>query len=934
MHFATCFFHVISVSETWLHSDVSDALVALDSYFLIRRDREGRRGGGVACFVHDSLRVKVIDVSATGADISSPEYLILEIRLPNNESVLFASVYRRPKGLLLHEFAEALTSVSHLYKNIIIGGDLNCNLLSTNFEASHLRDLLSGMSMNIVHSGATYHTATADSWLDVLAVDDSDKVLALTKSESPFIAGHDLLELTLSLGANQTTRRSITRRNFRSIDADEFRGCLQSIMGSPEFLGRIQSIVDADDGSCVDGLCAELSGAMIEALDTLAPARVIVIKRPPARWLSEDLRTRLCMRNKLYKQARRSNCLLDYAAYRLFRNQLNMDIKRAKSEFHYNSLIRITDSAKLWRELARLGLIKQTLVSPLHFFTTNQLNAYFASISGAQLPCSYADMVSSIVHIPRPALRLEFNFSEIQPCDVYKIIANAPLHSYASGSDGIPLYVLRIAWPVISSGLTELFNRSLATSTFPSEWKRALIRPHSKIRNPQSPSDTRPIANLPELSKILEKIVASQIAQYLDEFDLLNPKQSAYRPGHNTQSALLRVCDDIRQGIDNGQITIMILFDFSKAFDTVPHPKLYMKLKEIGFSDAAIIWIFSYLTGRSQAVIDELGNISEWLFTSSGVPQGSVLGPPLFSLYINDIGRVLKYLHHMIFADDVQAYLLCSLADIERGLELVTRDANAIFTYAEANGLKLNPSKSKVIIFGSRANISNIDLSQLMPVVVNGAPIPFVSEVRNLGVILTSNLSWKKHISLISQKVHHALYNLKFNKNSLSTALRTKLVVTLIMPHIDYCCLVYHSMTDELNTRLQRLVNCCIRFIYNLRRDEHISAYRRKLGWLRVENRRLYFMGCQMYRILHMRSPSYLRELFTTPDPLLRRSERLVAPTQTFYIPAHRTATYRNSFHISAIYFWHSLPSNITTVSSFPTFKSLLRSFLQASELD
>ena len=554
------------------------------------------------------------------------------------------------------------------------------------------------------------------------------------------------------------------------------------------------------------------------------------------------------------------------------------------------------------------------------------------SVSNAQLPCLYADFASAIAPVTRPSLRPEFVFSTISPCTILRLISTEPLHSYASGSDGIPLFILRIAWPIISSRLTALFNRSLESSSFPSQWKRALIRPLSKIRTPLSPSDTRPIANLPELSKLLERIVASQITDYLIEHDLINPRQSAYRPGYNTQSALLRVCDDIKEGIDNRLITIMILFDFSKAFDTVSHLRLLIKLKEIGFSDAVVTWIFSYLTGRSQAVVDDAGNFSEWLSTSSGVPQGSVLGPLLFLLFINDIGSVLLYALHMLFADDIQIYLKCSPANIRQGLELISRDANAIFNYAQSNELKLNPAKSKVLIFGSQAHVRNIDFNLLPPIIVNQVPLPFVSEVKNLGVIFTSTLSWKKHILHVSQKVHYALHKLKFNRNSLSTELRAKLVTTLIIPHIDYCCLVYHGLSNELNTKLQRLVNCCIRFIFDFKRDEHITPYRRRLGWLSVENRRLFFLGCLTYRILSLNSPSYLSELFVLTDPSLRRSERLAVSSQVFHIPSCRTATYMHSFRLSAIRFWHTLPHNITSASSLASFKNLLRSFLLASE--
>ena len=317
---------------------------------------------------------------------------------------------------------------------------------------------------------------------------------------------------------------------------------------------------------------------------------------------------------------------------------------------------------------------------------------------------------------------------------------------------------------------------------------------------------------------------------------------------------------------------------------------------------------------------------------SLGVPQGSVLGPLLFSLFVNDISKVLSFSNHMLFADDLQIYLSCSPAEIVHGLERITKDATAISEYARANGLKLNLAKSKVIVFASQGYSRNIDLDLLPPVTVDQTRLPFVSEVRNLGVTLTSNLSWRKHVVHISQAIHHALYKLKFNKNALSTKLRIKLVNSLILPHIDYCCLVYHGLSSELNTKLQRLVNCCIRFIFNLRRNEHITPYRRSLGWLSVKNRRLYFLGCLTYRILHLPSPSYLSELSPPPDPLVRRSDRSTSQSSTFLIPSHRTITYRNSFRLSAIYFWHSLPDHIISASSLDSFKVLLRTFLNESE--
>ena len=447
--------HVISISETWLHEGVSDALVGMDEYFLIRNDRLSRAGGGVACYIHKSLKATVIAASSSNGndnDINSPEFLIIEIRLPLGEAVLFASIYRRPKGHLFHDFVDKLTAVSHRYKNIVIGGDLNCNLLMNNFEANYLRELASSLSLHIVPSEATHHTSISDSWLDVLIIDNPDKILSFTKSPVPFIAGHDLLHLSLSFHSKPNITRSMVRRCFRDINRDKF---LSFIL---EKVTEVQSEFDSlSDGVDVSRLCKLLSGTLLEALDVFAPAREIVTKRSPIKWLLVQLKARLKYRNLLYKQAKRSGSLLGFARYRLFRNQLNADIKRAKAEFLFTSLNNITDPAKLWKELARLGLTKSNFVSPLHLFKSDELNSYYASVSSAS-PVSYHDFSSAITLISYPTSRPQLSFSTVSPSAVYKLIASRPPHSYASGFDGIPLPIIRMAWSGIALSLTTLFN--------------------------------------------------------------------------------------------------------------------------------------------------------------------------------------------------------------------------------------------------------------------------------------------------------------------------------------------------------------------------------------------------------------------------------------------------------------------------------------------
>ena len=344
-----------------------------------------------------------------------------------------------------------------------------------------------------------------------------------------------------------------------------------------------------------------------------------------------------------------------------------------------------------------------------------------------------------------------------------------------------------------------------------------------------------------------------------------------------------------------------MLFDFSKAFDPVSHSKLLIKLRGLGFSDVVLTWVHSYLTDRTQAVVDEGGGCSSWLATSSGVPQGSVLGPLLFTLFINDICSSLKYSQHMIFADNTQIYLSCLPSDLDYGIDPIAHDVGVIARFAADSGLKLNLTKSKAIILGSRAFVSRIDLPILPRISTGGIALPFISEARNLGVVMSSNLSWRSHVLSISRKVRFSLHRLKYHKNILSHELRTTLVTSLIFPILDHCCLVYNDLTEELNTKLQHLINCGIRFIFDLRRDVHISPFRRSLGWLTIRSRRLYFLGIATLNILHDSSPSYLCDLFGPPAPSVRPSRHL--STTVFAIPYFRTSTFRNSFYLSVIYF-------------------------------
>lgn len=898
--------------------------MALDSYTLLRNDRVGKLGGGVGIYIHNSLRFKILALSPSPFS-NAPEFLILEICAPRCK-FLFSTIYRRPKGILLEGFLSEFAKHLHHYSSVIITGDLNCDLSSENFEANYLRDVVFSHSLYLVPLGNTHHTAHSDSSLDVVILDSSDKLQSFVKSSVPFIAGHDLIEFEYKLPVTSSVSRVKSYRDFRNCDAN----ALDVELG----IKITNSLLGLNED--VDVMAEALCGAVVGALDLHAPMVTREFKKPPAGWFTPEFKERIRVRNRLYTAAKRLGCPRRMAQFRAMRREMKADIDKAKNTFYKERLSKLSDVSSVWSELRLLGLIapSNSGSSPLHHFSSGQLNAFYTSITKAHPPCSLTEL-QELLTSEQSQVHSRFSFSPTSESQVRVILASYVSKSRGRSPDGIQLSHLSNHLDTLVPHLTRLFNCSFRDCTFPDIWKTAYIIPLSKCDPPASESDTRPVANLAHLSKVFERVVANQLVAHLEQNGIFDPAQSGFRKFHSTQSALLRVLDDTRKAVDDRCVTLLVLFDFSKAFDSINHRLLLVKLVRYGLSGEVVRWFHSYLSGRSQAVQDLAGNHSSFLLNHSGVPQGSVLGPLLFLLFINDIGRVLLHAHHIVFADDLQIYLHSPPNEIFAAIERINIDANAVSNWAADNGLKLNVSKTKAMILGSSPYLERLRSLDIPAVTVRDQPVPYVDVVRNLGVHLSADLSWNAHIAQVSKKVYATLHRLKYRSEILSPEIKTLLVRALIFPHLDYCCLVYHDASDYLNVKLQRLVNSGIRFIFNLRRDVHITPYRLQLHWLSVMNRRLFFLGSCVFQILDTASPVYLRELFVVPDPGLRRSSRLVTPgnPQPFHIPSHRTACYRHSFLLSALYFWESLPVLVRGASSLEVFKVRLFEHLLALEI-
>lgn len=475
----------------------------------------------------------------------------------------------------------------------------------------------------------------------------------------------------------------------------------------------------------------------------------------------------------------------------------------------------------------------------------------------------------------------------------------------------------------ISPVIQYLLNFSISSGTFPLIWKEAQITPLPKKPNPDSFSDYRPISILPFLSKVLERLVHQQLASFLVKNNLLNPFQSGFRPGHSTVTALTKITDDIRDGIGHCQLTVLTLLDFSNAFNNVDFDILLAILRSLNVSPTAIDWFRSYLSGRRQRVrIDE--SYSSWCDIAAGVPQGGILSPLLFAIFINSISQHLSSSFHL-YADDLQIYTQAPLGQLHDAIEATNTDLKHIRDWSRSFGLTINPTKTQTIIIGSSRMISKIDWFHLPQVVFEGIPIPFSETVKNLGIIMDRQFSWNPQISEVSRKIFGSAASLRRLRNFLPITTKTALVKSLLFPILDYADACYLDLTEEQLDKLERLQNFCIRFIFGLRKYDHVSEFRQKLKWLPIRLRRNSHILSFLYKILFNPSiPLYLKERFE----FIQGHSGSLRSSRVYKLKVHSCShlnlSYTKSFTMQAVRLWNELPVAIRQAKSLPIFKNLI----------
>lgn len=557
----------------------------------------------------------------------------------------------------------------------------------------------------------------------------------------------------------------------------------------------------------------------------------------------------------------------------------------------------------------------------------------------------YKDLEQEVASIGTANLNIDMHdcdCSNVCELSVYDHVTDEDVRGIVQGSatkscllDPVPTWLLKENIDVFLPIITCIINTSISTGVFPSSLKHAVINPLIKkpSLNQSELKSYRPVANIPFLSKLIEKHVVNNINNHMLKYHLGEELQSAYMRGHSTETALLKVKDEIMGHVYNQKGVFLVLLDLSAAFDTVNHDLLLTRVShEIGVTGIALDWLRSYFTGRSTSVgIDGIYSMAKTM--DYGLPQGSVLGPRGFTIYTIPIGRIIKKhsLSYHMYADDIQIF--CSFvpsnpSSIEAALSSITACINEIRTWMTFNFLKLNNDKTEFLVITSLHNkrwMPDVSLS------IGGDIICPSKSVRNLGVMFDDVMSMSPQVISLSKNVTFHLRNITRIRRFLDNETCNHIVRSLVLSRLDYGNVLLTGTNSKYITKLQHLQNWSAKLIFSASKRDHASQYLQELHWLPVKQRILYKMFLYVFKCLHGSGPNYLASSL----PLYNQSRsglRSALDTTRLTVPKYNSkglkSAFDRSFSLSVPTLWNSLPSELRSATSVPSFKKSLKTYL------
>ena len=936
----------IGITETWLKSYITDAQVSLKGYQVFRSDRPGRVGGGCLLYVNEQLVV-------TDSSHYEDRQCNLVTCYVKSSHTLIAAVYRPPDSsqssfsALLDALQEKVDCFSEnaVSPDIFILGDFNFPELDWKLQddanSPSSIDLLQFVDRNLLTQIVDKPTRRGNT-LDLILTNVPRYISELRVSTTT-LSDHDLVEALLGydmLQPKDETSPVIDPHSFRAVDYHR-----------ADFDAMQQEFADFDwaelwlacDGD-KDSYLERIKLTVLEVTLKHSPKKVTTstTTSKPKQGRKKNRLTCVMKRRKRKLNARIRALeqvnpqsptlrklkdevnLLAYEIQQTILQTLNQREERAVAAIKENPKYFFSYAKRLQKTRSSIPLLRDSDgiltddSSKKAEILQDQYRKVFSDPAQADLE---ACLDSCGLPQGSPKAFNSFSFTEEEISAALK-----ELDPYSAGpDDDIPAKILKMCRDQLAIPLYIYWDESLTTGHISADLKTQYIAPIYKKGDRTTPANYRPISLTSHIIKTFERVLRNRLVDHLESNNLINPNQHGFRKKRSCFTQLLSHIENIYGRLNNNEEVDVIYLDYAKAFDKLDHNILFAKLKRYGIGGQVLGWIKAFLTQRYQTVVVE-GHRSRPQLVISGVPQGTVLGPILFLLYINDLLPTLRNSDGFSFADDTK--LLASILGLDCTKRL-QEDLNRVVEWSRVNNMELHEEKFEVLSY----SLTRCHTLRQLPFYPDspeyktpkGHTITPADTVRDLGVYVSSNRSWSPHVEAIAQSARKmASWVLSaFRDRSPNTMLT--LYKTMVRSRLEYCCPLWNPSKISDIQKLENIQRSFLRKIVGCGQIDYWDRLK-KLRLMSLQRRRERYCIIQVWKILHSEAPNDIKMQFKTLD---RHGVKVILPSVNNKTMTSVRSDYDHSFSVRAAQLWNTLPADVTLLDSLDPFKAGLGKFLE-----